>query len=236
MCFSPEVSFASAGVLVGLGVYSLRLARRRLPSYWAFAVIPIGFGVQQFAEGLVWLGLHHGDEALARSGAAVFLFFALAVWPTWFSVAATLAEPRRGPRRLLAVIALVSTAWFWFVFLPVVTAAPPQLEASIEHHSIHYRYGDEVLFVGWARWTTTAAYILCASTPLLLLPRMRSQSLLVPASLLGASLAAWAYAHAFTSVWCFFAAALSAYTAYFFATAPPDTTGERGASPQVATP
>src|SRR5262245_12674372 len=128
MCFSPEVSFASAGVLVGLGVYSLHLARRRLPSYWAFALIPLGFGIQQAAEGFVWLGILHHNEAMTRWGSAVFQFFA-ALWPAWFPLAAAVAEPGRWRRALLFTLALLSTAWIWFAYLPALLGQSWHVEA-----------------------------------------------------------------------------------------------------------
>jgi hypothetical protein len=220
MCFSPEVSFATAGVLVGLGGYCLSLARHR-PGYWAFAVIPLGFGLQQAAEGIVWLGVLRSDAGLVHAGTSVFLFFALGFWPTWFALAAAVAEPAGWRRQVLSVFALLTTAWFWLAFVPALTGPPECLAAHLAGHSVHYNYGDEVIVGDTVRWPVAALYSVCVAGPLLLMSRWRATLLMV--ALGGASVisSAWAYAHAFTSVWCFFAALLSAYTAYFIATAQP---------------
>jgi hypothetical protein len=218
MCFSPEVSFASAGVLVGLGCSGLYLAQYR-PGYWAFALIPVGFGLQQLAEGVVWLGVRQQNESLMRAGAAAFLFFALGVWPTWFAVAAALAEPGRVRRRLLWCFALATTVWLWVVYLPALTGPPAGLSSSVVQHSIHYRYGDEYLLNETARVPVTVLYSLCIIVPLLLMSRWRT--LLLPIVLGTGSVvfSAWIFAYAYMSVWCFFAALLSVYTVYFIATA-----------------
>ena len=70
MCFSPEVSFASAGVLVPTGLLCLRVTAHRAPQLWPLAVVPALFGVQQACEGFVWLGLNRGDDALTVVGEA----------------------------------------------------------------------------------------------------------------------------------------------------------------------
>lgn len=230
MCFSPEASFIAAGVLSALGGYSLRQAYLRLPAYWGFALIPLGFGVQQFAEGLVWLGLLRDNASLTRTGSAVFLCFAFAVWPTWFPVAALLAE--REPRRrwALVVLALLSTGWFWFAFLPLLTGAPEHFDACIAGHSIHYHHGDESALARAVRLPATLAYVACVGGAVLLLSRWRELLPVIVLGLLSVVVSQLLYAHAYTSVWCFFAAALSAYTAYFLATA------TAGASAQVVRP
>jgi hypothetical protein len=219
MCFSAEASFASAGVLLGLGAYCARAARK-LPAYRAFALVPVGFGLQQAAEGFVWLGLEHDNPSLVRGGAAVYLFFALAVWPVWFALAAALAEPKPGRSRLLFGWALLGSLWFWLTYLPALLAAPAGLDAGVVGHSVHYRHADDVVLYDPWRWPVTAAYLLFTGGPLLATSRRREMLVPVVLGAAGVVVAGWCYAHAYTSVWCFFAALLSAYCAYHFATAP----------------
>jgi hypothetical protein len=40
------------------------------------AGIPLLFGIQQFCEGMVWVGLGRVDADLTRNAAIVYLFFA----------------------------------------------------------------------------------------------------------------------------------------------------------------
>lgn len=220
MCFSAEASFASAGVLAVAGGYCLRAALRRRPRDWAFALIPLGFGLQQAAEGGVWLAVAAGDAQAARVCSAVFLFFALAVWPFWFPLAAAVGEPRRGRARLLYAWAVLATAWLWVAYLPVLLA-PEALAVEVAGHSLHYKHGDEWVFGGAVRWPATAAYILCVGGPLLATSRRRQMLVPLVLGFVAVVVAAWVYAHAYTSVWCFFAALLSAYTAWDFARTPP---------------
>jgi len=219
MCFSAEASFAAAGMLVPIGVYSLHAATRRLPRYWPFAVMPLAFALQQASEGFVWLGLAGRNPDWVPLASGVYLFFALAWWPFWFPFAAAVAATEPARRWLFAAWALLSTGWF-FAYLPVFFD-PGRLAAEIAHHSIRYPYADDIVVGGAARWPVTALYGLCVAGPMLLLAR-RDLLSLVATGWGCVAVAGLVYAHAYTSVWCFFAALLSAYCVYFFATAAPD--------------
>src|SRR3954452_7547143 len=115
MCFSAEASFAASAALLPAGVYCVRAARKRSASL-PLAVIPLAFSAQQFAEGLVWVGLGRGDPALVEGSSLAFLFFALAFWPFWvpFSVAFT---TRR--KVVLAVAALLGLALGLVLYVPL---------------------------------------------------------------------------------------------------------------------
>jgi hypothetical protein len=221
MCFSAEASFVAAGALVPAGVYCVRAAVRRLPAYRLFALIPLGFAAQQAAEGFVWLGIERGNSDWTLAASGVFLFFALAWWPFWFPVSAAVAESRPERRRLFVAWAVFASGWFFLGYLPALFDPYARLAAERAHHSIRYPYADDVVFGGATRWPLTVLYCLCTAGPLLALARRD----LVPVVVLGlGSVAvAWVvYSHAYTSVWCFFAALLSAYCVYFFATAEAD--------------
>jgi hypothetical protein len=221
MCFSAEASFASAGVLAGLGAYCLRAAARELPAYRAFAAVPVGFGIQQAAEGFVWLGLDQGDGELVRGAAGVYLFFALAVWPFWFPLAAALAEPKPGRSRLLLGWTVLNSGWFWVTYLPIFFGLPSSLDAEVVGHSIHYTHADNVVLGESQRWAVTALYLFCTGGPQMAMTRWQEMLVPVVSGGVGVVIAAWSYAHAYTSVWCFFAALLSAYCAWYFASAVP---------------
>lgn len=221
MCFSAEASFVAAAALVPMGGYCLVAAARRRPRLWPFALLPVGFGLQQAAEGVVWLGLANGWPTATAVAAGVFLFFAVAWWPFWFPFAAARAVRRPAVRRLLVVWALLATGWFFLAYLPVLADGTPPVVA---HHSIRYPYPDGFLRDATWGWPVLGLYLLCTVGPLLVAgltidePRHR---FLFPAvgSAAVTGLAAVVAAHAYTSVWCFFAALLSAYCVYYFATA-----------------
>ncbi|MDY3552499.1 DUF6629 family protein [Gemmata sp. JC717] len=215
MCFSPEVSFASAAALVPTGMWIAWAAGRSAPRLWPLAVVPAVFGLQQACEGLVWLGLRYQDEGLKALAGRTYLFFALAFWPFWFSATAALIEPPGAWRRLLVAWAALSTGWFWFAYLPVL-GDPAAAGACVCRHSIRYQYADATA----ATCVRRVLYVLTAAVPLVL---SSWRAALLPCVVLGVSsacVAAAVYDHAFTSVWCLFAAALSVSLARVVVTAP----------------
>lgn len=217
MCFSAEASFASAGLLLGLGGYCVRAAARKVPSYWAFAAIPVGFGLQQAAEGFVWIGLDEQNTELIRHASAVYLFFALAVWPVWFPFAAALAEPNPTRSRLLRGWALLGGGWFFLAYIPAIDSLTATA-AVVVGHSIQYPRADLVVFHDTWRWPVTAAYLLWTGGPLMAMSKWREMLLPVLVGVVGIVIAAWFYRYAYISVWCFYAALLSSYCVYYFAT------------------
>jgi len=216
MCFSSTASFTAAVALVPLGLLAVRQAQRngqqgRLP----LALTPWLFALQQVSEGVVWLGLDdsggNGTTApLTRAAALLFLFFACALWPAWMPWLAlrfgdSLLTPWR--RRLIRLLALVGLAFGLGLWLPLPLDSD-RLQIVVVGGSIHY--ATTFLGSGVINHTLgSGLYALLVGLPLLLVPsgRLRLFGLLV---LLAFALAQLAYLHAFTSVWCYFAAVLSA--------------------------
>ena len=210
MCFSPEVSFGSAVALVAVGAYCWHTARRQCPRLWPVALVPGLFGLQQATEGLVWLGLNTGNSQLSQAAARIYLFFALAFWPICFSVAAALIEPPGWRRKWLFAGAGLSTVWFWVVYLPIALD-PNGLSVRISHHSI--RYDNAWTDNGWSnpvtRWVVRLGYGVTVAVPLALTSAKRVVFVPAAVALSSALVAALLYDHAYTSVWCLYAAVLS---------------------------
>ncbi len=80
MCFSAGASFAASAIISSVGVAGYRKAKGA--DVKTLALIPIFFGLQQFAEGFVWLGLTNDyfSDLLIPSN-YIFIFFAWMVWP-----------------------------------------------------------------------------------------------------------------------------------------------------------
>lgn len=213
MCFSAEASFAAAGVLAPIGVYCVWAAWRKERRLLPLALTPLLFVGQQAAEGAVWLALARGDAEVVRRGSQVFLFYALALWPFWFPLLAAVGETRPRRRIWLIALAIAASGWFWLLFYPLLVDAAA-LRTRVAHHSVRYELSlpvDEYL----PRNAVRFVYLLSMVVPMLAGPRVFG---VAPGLVLAASavVAAVAYAHAFASVWCFFAAALSGWLAYFF--------------------
>src|SRR5438552_1195658 len=105
MCFSADASLGAAVVLLPVGGYCAAAALHKDRAYFALAITPALFGLQQLGEAAVWLGLDRHDPALARAGSEWFLLFALAVWPVWIPLAAAAIEPRAGQRWVFGILA-----------------------------------------------------------------------------------------------------------------------------------
>jgi hypothetical protein len=215
MCFSAEASFAVAGVLLPSGLYCLRTAARKDRRLLPIAAVPLLFGLQQASEGFVWIGLHHEDEDMTRLASLGFLFAALALWPFWVPFMMWAKEDGPGRRRLLLALIALSIAWFFVLFLPIAMGPPTLLTTRIDQHSITYAYPDVPLFQVLPAGVRFMLYGLMVILPLVLSFEKES---LVPGLVVAASLIICFlfYRHAYISVWCFFAAILSAYLVWVF--------------------
>ncbi len=217
MCFSPEVSFGSAVALIPTGMWALWTAGRSAPRLWPLAVVPAVFGFQQACEGFVWLGQRYHDEELKVFAARAYLFFALAFWPFWFCAGTALIEPQRQRRRLLAAVAVLSTAWFWFVYLPVLRDQTTA-GSCVCGHSIRYAHADAAGPGSLGHSGTRLAYILTAAVPVFVSSLRRVLFGLLALAVVSAGVAVAVYDHAFASVWCLFSAILSVSIVYTVST------------------
>jgi hypothetical protein len=219
MCFSAEASFGAAAILAPAGIYCCCQAARKKPSWLPLAVVPLIFGIQQFSEGLVWLGLHRDDDVLVHSASLVFLFPALTLWPFWVPLVMWVKETDPVRRRWLFALTAVSTVWFWVLYFPLISDPATPFTTSIQHHSIHYDLEQLAIRRYLGRGVLQLLYVLTITGALALGSEKvgLGPSLVVAASAVVALVVYW---HAFISVWCFFAAVLSAYLVRVFQSLP----------------
>ena len=106
MCFSAEVSFASAAVLVPAGTFAMLKAYRRDIRYLPFATLPLLFGLQQLFEGMVWTGGRLADPGWVERFSLAYMFFSWLAWPVWVPYSTYFLEPcgRRHIYLLLAIL------------------------------------------------------------------------------------------------------------------------------------
>ena len=107
MCFSETASFVAAGTLVPAGVYCLKKSNDLDRRYWALAMLPLLFGLQQALEGGVWVALRAGDAAAAHGFATGFLFFSHLVWLIWIPYSSYLTEDQAGRKKLFLVLTCI---------------------------------------------------------------------------------------------------------------------------------
>ena len=201
MCFSATASFSAGAVLLGVGTLTLRSAltshqRRDLP----FAAIPLLFAIQQLIEGVIWLTFSDEAALLNSVMTHVYSFFSHVLWPVYVPVAVMLMEPNGWRRR--GLIAFVAAGAAVGAYLLVVLVAYPVVSRPtgqhIEYVSPHF----------FAAVTMTLYLLSTAVSPLLSTHRM--VVVFGALALLSFGAAYAFYATWFISVWCFFAALLSA--------------------------
>lgn len=204
MCFSATASFAAGGFLLGLGSLTLRLART--PRERPFAAIPLLFAIQQFIEGVIWLTFGRDAALLNTVMTHAYSFFSHVLWPVYVPVAVLLIEPPGRRWQLLfafVVAGLLVGSYLLYVLVmyPVVSRPTGQ---HVEYVSPHF-------FAAVAM----TLYLLSTSVSLVLSTH-RVVKLFGVLALLGFAAACYFYAVWFISVWCLFAALMSAVICLHF--------------------
>lgn len=137
MCFSAQASFGAGAVLAVAGIISVRKTIK--PSHLLFAAIPLIFAVQQFSEGILWLTLSKSAFAGWKAGAMyTFLFFAQVLWPLWVPLSMWQLEKEKRRKKTLFVLFCIglftscSLAWLLLTY-PAST--------QVRDHHIFYELG-----------------------------------------------------------------------------------------------
>ena len=205
MCFSATASFSAAALLLGIGALTLKSASR--PRELPFAAIPLLFAVQQLVEGVIWLTFSREVPLLNSVMTHVYSFFSHVLWPIYVPLAVLLLEPTGWRRRTLVAFAAVGVAvgaYLLYVLLAFPVVSRP-ISQHIEYVSPHFLAA-----------VTMALYLVStALSPLLSTHRMVQVFGVLALLSFGAAYAF--YASWFISVWCFFAALLSAVIYLHFA-------------------
>ena len=199
MCFSATASFGASALLAGAGVVAMKKAET--PKMLPFASMPLFFSAHQLCEGLVWLSLTHPEWAAWQQPCTYFyLFIAQLTWPLWVPFAIWLMEPDRERKKILSYFLWIGGAFA--VFLAYCFFAY-EVSATIE--SRHIRYQMDFPNLSLRR----IFYVLVTLGPLFL-SSLKWMKLLAWSFSGSLVLTYFFYTNCILSVWCFFAALLSA--------------------------
>jgi hypothetical protein len=201
MCFSATGSFGVAAVLAGVGVVSL--AQKKPDAHHILAATPLLFAVQQVAEGMVWRTVNDAQSTLNLISIAVFLGFAMVVYPIWSPLALFL--PERNPRRRKILGALVAFGVGVAIYAGVLLVQQRPI-ARIANHSITYDYekvGSALVLVLYL-----PGYVLPTVVPFFV-STMKHAKVMGGVLVVGLVATFVIKRQALTSVWCFFAAVMS---------------------------
>ena len=196
MCFSAEASFGAAVILTAAGAVTLSKCQKK--EFLWLASTPLLFGIQQFAEGLLWLHFQNDlDSTLAFYWTKrIFLTFAFLVWPIWIPLAIGLAEKIKFRRYLIFFDLACGIA---LSALNLSYALKQEILVEIVNHSIQYT--GEVP-------PQTFLYPMIVLIPCFI-STLKKMWIFGTLALLGYIVAYYFYATTFVSVWCFFAAIVS---------------------------
>lgn len=203
MCFSASASFIVGGSLTILGAVTMKRAAStaELP----FAAIPLLFGIQQIIEGVLWLSFYYDAVQLKTVTTYMFTIFSHALWPIYIPFAVGALEPIPWRRKAIWGFRFIGVGVGIYLFALIVTLP---LTAVANEHIIYvsphfYKLPMMMLYIA-----ATCLVSFLSSYALIRLFGLMALLLFL--------VAFWFYTEAFFSIWCFFAAILSAIIFLFF--------------------
>lgn len=200
MCFSAGASFTAGAVISTIGIATMKEAKK--PSQRLFAAIPLIFGIQQLAEGCIWLTLQGSDNiVIQKISTFVFLFAADVLWPVIIPLAFLLMEENTKKRNVIKIVLIPATAvsLYYAFFLLFFKITPEILTCHI-----HYITAapDSLMLPAFL------AYLAVTITPMFV-SSVRNAWILGMFMFVACVIAVIFYTLNVTSIWCFFAAIMS---------------------------
>ena len=200
MCFSAGASFAGGAVISAVGIATQRKVKH--PTKRLFAVIPLLFGFQQFAEGVLWITLKSGEyDWLQNTTAYIFLITALVIWPVMIPLSMWFMEKGKKRKNILSVLIVVGGIVSLFYAFCLIF-----YDVTLQISNFHIQYVDNFpsILVGIA----FALYPVSTIAPLFVssVRRMWLFGILIMISYIVTGIF---FSQYLTSVWCFFAALIS---------------------------
>ncbi|MFO7824924.1 MAG: DUF6629 family protein [Cyclobacterium sp.] len=200
MCFSAEASFGASIVLGTIGIATIKKTQN--PRYLPFSVIPLLFALQQFSEGMLWIGLGEPEHSNWRYlPTLIFLGFSQLLWPFWVPLSILFLEENPMRRKILSVLLLMGISVSCY-FLYCMIA----FDFSAEIQSGHIKYTlDFPVFL--EKWSGVFYFLPIAASPFI--AGRKGVRFLGLAVLVSFMVTIIFFSDHLVSIWCFFAALLS---------------------------
>jgi hypothetical protein len=204
LCFSATASFTAGTALSAVGAVTVHKSRGR--SELPLALVPLLFGVQQLAEGALWLSLRRNLPMVQSWATYIFSLFSHVVWPMFVPFAILLVETSRRRKSAIKIFQVlgISVGLYLFFFLVRFGVTAHVHRRSIFYDSPHfYILAVLVIYLGAT----------CLSG------LFSSHRCINAFGVLAFVLAIVAYqvsVTTFVSVWCFYAAVLSLLIFFHF--------------------
>lgn len=192
------LNFTLAGVLLTIGVLTLNKVSHA--NEWVFASLPLLFGLHQFDQGFVWLGLYHVVDAhTLHSAAVLFIIYAQAVLPLLVPLAIWLLETPGAKRNL--ILALVALGALLAAYVGWGLMHSPTL--------VFVRNGSLVYANAATAHLWVALFYILTTCGSLILSRSVTIQLFGWLNLIGLVAVYLIAQYAFTALWCLYAALVS---------------------------
>ncbi len=199
MCFSAGASFTASIVLGGAGAVTWRHPHAR--KIWAFASVPFIFAIHQFSEGLLWLSFdHEGLQFLRKPSIYAYIVFSQIIWPFWAPFALWQAETDQKRKKILSYFTVLGVVTSMYLFYTVLTVS---VNATVGSHHIQYQVDFIMPQLRRILYFLTTVVTLFIATN----NHIRYFGLALLITLI---LSFLIYTNYVISVWCFFAAIISA--------------------------
>ncbi len=197
MCFSATASFIAGVSLSALGIVTVKKAERKTEV--PFAMIPLLFGVQQIVEGMLWLSFRFDAPLLNMTTTYAFTLFSHVLWPIFVPFSIGLVETVAWRKKVILAFQLIGIAvGFYLLYLIVRFPVTSEVDEHIVYVSPHfYKVPVMVLYLA-----ATCVGSFFSSHKLI--------NIFGALALLLFMVAYWFHTVALLSIWCFFAAILSA--------------------------
>ncbi|MCL5260836.1 MAG: hypothetical protein M1561_04045 [Gammaproteobacteria bacterium] len=211
MCFSATASFTVGAALIAISFYTIKSAYAKNKQYLLFACMPLFFGLQQIIEGLVWVGILQNNSLLIKIASLIFLLFALAFWPIFTPLSLYVIETKNHEKRKMLLLALF--------IVGLIAGVVSYLSVLISMHTLSVKVVfSSINYSGGGIYSTvanfyTVAYVLATILPFFIVSNLRLRVFGVT-FLFSAIVANYFYIDRRISVWCFFAAIISAFVIY----------------------
>lgn len=210
MCFSAEVSYAAAAILLPAGVITIQRAYRKDTRYLAIAALPLFFGFQQLFEGLVWTAANQENSTSIQSFSLAYMFFSWLAWPVWVPFSTYFLEPCRR-RDIYLIFAILGGMIGAVQYIPYF-AHDSWLTVKFLDHAISYE-GTVLFDFIMRRETTYVVYLFVILAPLLTSSK-RSVNIFGLLLVLVIAVTYIFFRYAYISVFCFGGAIMSVYLVY----------------------
>lgn len=200
MCFSPQASFSAALILAAAGKFTRSQAPER---YKELTTIPFLFAIQQASEGMVWLSLLYWPHlSLQIPFTYLFLLFAFIIWPIWIPWSLYKAEKNKPAKNYLRLLSYYGLA---YSTAGIIYLAYNGVQADVAQCHIAYSFNTS----SWIALISLFLYII----PVIGSFFVSTMNYAVHAGIMLAfscAMSYWLWLTWFISIWCFFAALLSA--------------------------